>query len=123
MHNHAPSQHPTAHPSHRQLTEGDLAKLSSLSNAGVAPKEIQTFLRQNSVSLATQRDIYNRIADTLREIREGQSTIHALANQLYEEGFWSQMQFALDGRITAVIFAHPDSLGYLQASRISQLPS
>ena len=64
QHNHAPSQHPSAHPSLRQLSKEDTIKLSSLSNAGIAPKEIQTFLRQNSDSLATQQDIYNQIADT-----------------------------------------------------------
>jgi hypothetical protein len=123
LHNHTPSQHPSAHPSLRQLSKEDSAKLSSLSNAGIAPKEIRTFLRQNSDSLATQQDIYNRIADTRREVCNGQSSIHALANQLDQEGFWSRVQYAPDGRVTAVLFAHPDSLGYLQVSRISLLTS
>jgi hypothetical protein len=98
-----------------------MAKLSGLTNAGVAPKEIRTFLRQNSDTLATQQDIYNRIADTRREVCNGQSTIHALANQLDQEGFWSRVEYAPDGRVTAVLFAHPDSLGYLQVSRLSIL--
>jgi hypothetical protein len=119
LHNHAPSKDLAAHPSHRQLSKEDLAKLSSLSNAGVAPKEIRTFLRQNSDSLATQQDIYNKLAATRREICEGQSTISALVNQLDKEGFWSRVQCAPDSRISAVLFAHPDSLGYLQVSRIS----
>ena len=119
LHNHAPSQHPSAHPAHRQLSKEDIAKLSSLANAGRAPKEIQTFFRQNSNTLATQQDVYNRIADTRREACNGQSTIHALANQLDQEGFWSRVQCAPDGRVTAVLFAHPDSLGYLQVSRLS----
>jgi hypothetical protein len=114
LHNHAPSQHPSAHPSHRQLSKEDVAKLSSLSNAGVAPKEIRTFFRQNSDSLATQQDIYNKLAATRREICQGQSTIIALVNQLDNEGFWNRIQLAPDGRVTAVLFAHPDSLAYLQ---------
>jgi hypothetical protein len=113
-HNHPPSQHPSAHPSHRQLSKEDIATVSSLSDAGIAPKEIRTFLRQNSVSLATQRDIYNQLAASRREACEGQSAIQALANQLDSEGFWSRLQHAPDGRVTAVLFAHPESLGYLQ---------
>jgi hypothetical protein len=113
-HNHEPSQHPSAHPVHRQLSEEGASQVASLSNAGVAPKEIQTLVRENG-SLATWQDIYNRIADVRCDSCEGQSSIHALANQLDQEGFWSRIQFALDGRVTAVFFAHPDSLTYLQA--------
>ncbi|SPO02542.1 uncharacterized protein DNG_05215 [Cephalotrichum gorgonifer] len=81
----------------------------------LAPKDIRTYIRQNSDTIATQQDIYNRIADSRRELCEGQSTIHALANQLDNEGFWNRMQFDQDGRVTAVLFAHPESLAYLQA--------
>ena len=94
-HNHQPSQHPSAHPVHRQLS-GGTSQLASLSNAGVALKEIQTIVQQSG-SLATRQDIYNRIADVCRDTCEGQSPIHALANQLDKEGFWSRIQFALDG--------------------------
>jgi hypothetical protein len=66
-------------------------------------------------SLATRQDIYNRIADARRDACEGQSPIHALANQLDKEGFWSRIQIAPDGRVTAVLFAHPGSLDYLRA--------
>jgi MULE transposase domain/Zinc knuckle len=115
LHNHAPSQHPSAHPAHRTLSKEEITTLASLTNAGIAPKDIRTCLRQSGNSMATQQDVYNRIADVRREVCEGQSTIHALANQLDREGFWSRMQFAPDGRVTAVLFAHPDSLAYLQA--------
>jgi hypothetical protein len=91
-----------------------MSQLASFSNAGLPPKEIQTLVRQSG-SLATRQDIYNRIADVRRDACEGQSPIHALTNQLDKEGFWSRIQFAPDGRVTAVLFAHPDSLGYLRA--------
>jgi hypothetical protein len=71
-------------------------------------------MRQNYNTLATQQDIYNRIADAKRDACEGQSTIQALTNQLDKEGFWSRIQFSEDNRVTAVLFAHPDSLAYLQ---------
>ena len=56
-HNHEPSQHPSAHPVHRQLSR-NTSQLTSLSAAGLAPKEIQTLIRQSG-SLATRQDIYN----------------------------------------------------------------
>ena len=112
-HNHEPSQHPVAHPVHRQLSQGT-SQLANFSNSGLAPKEIQTLVRQNG-SLATRQDVYNRIAEVRRDACEGKSPIHAFANQLEEEGFWSRIQFAPDGHVTAVFFAHPESLVYLQA--------
>lgn len=114
-HNHEPSQHETAHPAHRILSESDKAMISSLTDARVAPKEIRTFLRQNSNTSATQQDMCNYIAESKRQFRKGQSTMQALANQLDEEGFWNRMQLDEDGRVTSVLFAHPNSLAYLQA--------
>jgi hypothetical protein len=113
IHNHEPSQHPSAHPVHRQLSRG-ISQLVSFSNAGLPPKEIQTLVRQSG-SLAIRQDIYNRITDVRRDACKGQSPIHTLANQLDKEGFWSRIQFAPDGRVTVVLFAYPDSLGYLRA--------
>jgi hypothetical protein len=48
------------------------------------------YMRQNTDAIATQQDIYNRIADARREVYQGQSSINALADQLFREGFWSQ---------------------------------
>lgn len=41
--------------------------------------------------------------------------MHALINQLDQEGFWNRMRVDSEGRATAVLFALPDSLIYLQA--------
>jgi hypothetical protein len=41
--------------------------------------------------------------------------MNALADQLFREGFWSQFQTSPDGRVKAVVFAHPDSVAYLQS--------
>ena len=114
-HNHEPSENPAAHPAHRTFSIEDVSQLGSLSHAGIAPKDIRTYMRQNSSSIATQQDIYNRVAAARRDACEGQSTIQALATQLDREGFWSQIQFDEDGRVTTVLFAHPDSLANLQA--------
>jgi len=115
LHNHEPSQDTTAHPVLRTLSKEHLSQLTGLANAGIAPKEIRTYMRQNTDTIATQQDIYNRIADARREVCQGQSSINALADQLFREGFWSQFQTGLDGRVKAVLFAHPEPVAYLQA--------
>ncbi|EXU94735.1 MULE transposase domain protein, partial [Metarhizium robertsii] len=115
-HNHAPSHHPSAHPVHRQLDASGKATLSELVRAGISPRDIQTYLRQqNPASLATRQDIYNRIAKVKDDMHEGQSSIHALINQLDREGFWSRVRVDDDQRVTAILFAHPGSLHYLQS--------
>ncbi|KAI7768235.1 hypothetical protein LZL87_014081 [Fusarium oxysporum] len=63
-------------------------------------------------TIATQQDIYNCIARGKRELAKGQSHMHALANELESEGFWSQIRLNETGRATAVFFAHPKSLEY-----------
>jgi hypothetical protein len=69
VYDHEPSQHPVAYPIHRQLS-GGTSQLTTFSNAGLAPKEIQTLIRQSG-SLATRQDIYNRITDIRRDACEG----------------------------------------------------
>jgi hypothetical protein len=41
--------------------------------------------------------------------------MHALANELNNEGFWSRIKLDQDNRVTHVMFAHPKSLEYLKA--------
>ena len=115
IHNHEPSSDPTAHPIHRQLTKEQKDTISSLYAAGVASKEIKTYLRQNSTTLATQKDISNHIQQSRRDARKGESSMHALINQLDQQGFWSRLQVDESNRVESVLFAHPDSIAYLQA--------
>ncbi len=113
-HNHEPSLHPSAHPVLRQLSAGAGTQITPLVRAGLAPKEIHTLLRESN-SLQTRQDVYNRIADARRNSREGESPIHALWNQLDKEGFWNRVEHTPDGRLTSLLFAHPESLTYLRA--------
>lgn len=115
VHNHNPSLHPKAHPVHRQLSSADKSTIYSLASAGVKPKEIRSYLRENTEALATQQDIYNAVAAGKRQLTHGQSSIHALANELDQEGFWNRMQLDEDNRVSSVIFAHPQSLAYLRS--------
>lgn len=115
-HNHPPSEDPSAHPVHRRLNERDATTISNLTTSGSAPRDIRTYLYNHSDTFATQRDIYNRIAATRRDLREGQSSIQALVNQLDNEGFWCRVRVDSDNRLTAIFFAHPDSIAYLQCN-------
>lgn len=116
QHNHEPSLHPLAHPAHRKMAAQEKACISQLDSSRIHPKKIQIYLREQGIpSLTTRQDIQNRIAETRREICEGQSAIHALVNQLDDEGFWSRIRFDAEGRVISVLFAHPQSLEYLQA--------
>ncbi|KAL9560692.1 hypothetical protein ACKAV7_015183 [Fusarium commune] len=112
-HNHEPSN-PLAHPTHRILSAADRQIVKQLTSCGSAPKDIISHLRNTSTTLATQQDIYNCIAESKRELLKGQSNIHALANQLESEGFWSRIRLE-EGTVTAVLFAHPKSLAYLKS--------
>ncbi|KAI7760068.1 hypothetical protein LZL87_014319 [Fusarium oxysporum] len=116
VHNHPPSEDPSAHPVHRQLSENDIGVISSLTASGTAPREIRTYLHNNSNTLVTQQDVYNQIAATRRDLRKGQSSIQALVDQLQEEGFWCRVRLDSDNRLTAIFFAHPDSIAYLQCN-------
>jgi hypothetical protein len=115
-HNHPPSEDPSAHPAHRRFEEQDATAVSNLATSGIPPREIRSYLHNNSDSLATQRDVYNQIAATKRNLREGQSSIQALVDQLHEEGFWCRIRLDQDNRLTGIFFAHPDSIAYLQCN-------
>jgi hypothetical protein len=67
--NHPPSEDPSVNPAHRQLSESDIKVISSLTTSGTAPREIRTYLHNNSSTLTTQQDVYNQIAATRRDTR------------------------------------------------------
>jgi len=115
-HNHPPSEDPCAHPAHRRLQDRDATTIAHLASSGTAPKDIRTYLQNHSDTLATQQDIYNQIAAARRDLRQGQSSIQALIAQLSAEGFICQTQIDTNNRLTAIFFAHPDSVAYLQSN-------
>lgn len=114
QHNHPPSEDPSGHPIHRALCKEEVSTISNLAAAGVAPRNIKTYLHKTSDTLATAKDIRNQIAIARRDLREGQSSIQALVDQLQKKGFWCRTQLDTDNRLTAIFFAHPDSVAYLQ---------
>jgi hypothetical protein len=116
MHNHEPSYGARAHPVHRRLKVDQEQTIRLLTEAGVRPKEIRTYIRlTDKFSLATQQDIYNAIARGKRSLANGQSSIHALAEELVDQGFGSHFCLDQDSRVTAVFFTNPESLTYTKS--------
>jgi hypothetical protein len=115
-HNHEPSFGPRAHPVLRRITHEGEQTIRFLSEAGVKPKEIRTFMRlSDSFKLATQQDIYNAVARSKRALAKGQSTIHALADELVDQGFRSHFCLDQENRVTAVFFTNQASLTYTKS--------
>ncbi|KAL2886176.1 mutator-like element transposase [Ceratocystis lukuohia] len=113
QHNHPPSDDPSAHPIHRTLKTEDISTVSGLVTAGVAPRSIRTYLYNTSDTLATAKDIGNQIAAARRELRQGQSSVQALIDQLKIEGFRCEVRVDSENHLTALFFAHPSSIAYL----------
>src|SRR5687768_8253262 len=86
QHNHEPSLGAISHSSLRKLSAENRSTIQKLTNTGLKPKEIRTFIRENTDATATQQDVYNAIAQSKRDVLKGQSSIHALANELDKEG-------------------------------------
>jgi hypothetical protein len=64
QHNHGPSLSAAAHPIHRQIADNDRDLIKHLSSAGIAPRDISSFLqiKGSSSPNVIQQDIYNCIA-------------------------------------------------------------
>jgi hypothetical protein len=116
-HNHLPSQSPTAHPSHRQLSIQAKNTAQSFFKAGIQPRQTLTFLRQaDPTTLIQPRDLYNQNAAFRREIQQGKSTTEALIQHLEE----SRIKHAIlkdpeTRRLKGLFIACPESIEYLQS--------
>jgi hypothetical protein len=82
VHNHDLSTDPLAHPAHRTVSASERAAISSYVDAGLAPKEIQSLLRNTHQTSATRQDIYNQIAEARRQSYQGLSPTHAFVTGL-----------------------------------------
>ncbi|KAL2888319.1 hypothetical protein HOO65_040656 [Ceratocystis lukuohia] len=104
-----------------ELSKEDISKPANLSNAGIAPRDFGSNIRQSCNTLAAQQDISSRIPDIKRAVFKSQGSIHTLDSQLDKEGFWNRMQFDSHSWATAALFDPPDSLAYLHTSPDSLL--
>ena len=117
IHNHLPSQSPSAHPSHRRLSiqTRDIAR--SFFSAGIQPRQTLSFLSQaDPATLIQPRDLYNQNAAFRREIRQGKSSTEALIQHLQESGIkHSILKDPETRRLKGLFIACPESIEYLQS--------
>lgn len=114
MHNHEPSASAAAHPAHRKFSEEEKMMIAGMTSAGVPPRQIRAFLRQQYQSVATQQDVYNYIAESRRQNHDGQPPTLALVEKLQAEGFRGRTLLDSNNRIAAVLFIRPESVGFSQ---------
>lgn len=113
VHNHEP-RYPLRTPGEEHQPPEEASQQENISNSGDALRDIQALMRRGEL-LATEQATCNQMANGSQNVHQSQTPIYALANQLDMEGFWSRVRFAPDGRITALLFAHPDALNSLKA--------
>jgi hypothetical protein len=117
IHNHLPSQSPSAHPSHRRFSTQARNIAQSLFSAGIKPRQTLTFMHQaDPTTLVLPQDIYNQNAEFRRTIRQGQSTTEALIYHLQE----SRIKHAIlkdpeTRRLKGLFIACPESIEYLRS--------
>jgi hypothetical protein len=117
IHNHLPSQSPTAHPSHRHLSIQTKTIAESFFKAGIQPRQTLTFLQQaDPTTLIQPRDLYNQNAAFRRQIQQGKSSTEALIQHLQESGIkHSILKDPETRRLKGLFIACPESIEYLQS--------
>ncbi|XP_077245920.1 protein FAR1-RELATED SEQUENCE 5-like [Tasmannia lanceolata] len=79
--------------------------------AGIQPHQILTSLRQsNPQLLAISRDVYNCISKIRKEMLASSTPIQALFDELSGGGFYYNVKYDGEGRLTHLFFAHPKSI-------------
>jgi hypothetical protein len=117
IYNHEPSQHPSSHYSHRQLSITAQNTAQAFLSAGIQPRQTLTFLRQiDPTTLALPQDIYNQNAVFRRENRQGRSSTEALIQHLQEGGIkHAILKDPQTRRLKGLFIACPESIEYLQS--------
>lgn len=89
-HNHEPSDHPSAHPSHRKLTQDEENLLKSMADRAAKPRDILLAMKQlNPHSHIKARDIRNQKAKLREEELGGRTSTEALLELLMESDNWA----------------------------------
>ncbi len=112
-HNHQPTS-PDSHPSLRRLDAGQRDVVSSLTVAGVSPRQIEAHLQQTRTTTERlplmPRDLYNIRYQLRRESLNAQTPIQALLREFAADDFVHEYQLDTDGHVTHLFFASRRSL-------------
>jgi MULE transposase domain/FAR1 DNA-binding domain len=109
-HNHDPNN-PAAYYQHRKFSSVARDRVSAMTRAGIAPKEIASSLTIEYPELTwTIQDIYNLRRELRAKLLEGRSPIEAMIHELEVSNFEFNYQIDIYGYITLLFFTHPESL-------------
>jgi hypothetical protein len=107
-HNHGATR-PSAHPTLRQLNDGQRDLVASLTKVGVSPLQIEAQLQQTRTTTEElpllTRDIYNIRHQQMRESLNGRTPIQALLSQLTADDFVSEFKLDAENHVTHLFFA------------------
>jgi hypothetical protein len=117
-HNHGPSLNPRAHNVYRRRTEGQKHTIQSMSQAGVAPKQILTAIRQKDCNtFIAASDIRNeRITNRLIYLQK-RTPIEALLDELSTSPNWIyEVKTDPENHIQNLFFMHVRQAELLRAN-------
>ena len=108
-HNHEPSLHPSAHPSHRKLTQDEENLLKSMADRAAKPRDIILAMKHlNPHTNVTASDIRNQKAKLRKEELGGRTGTEALLELLMKSEDWAT-SWAKDpntNRLNRLLFCH-----------------
>ncbi|KAI7962268.1 hypothetical protein MJO28_000362 [Puccinia striiformis f. sp. tritici] len=106
-HNHGPSDNPSAHHMHRQMTEEVSQEISKLANAAVRPLKIQNSSKPVHIPLTA---IYNKKYKDIKAAVKGKPTMETVIDALKAMEFSYMIKADGDGHLNALFFALPGSI-------------
>src|ERR1043166_1730803 len=115
QHNHGPSLDPSAHHVYRRRTPAQKETIKSLSQAGIAPKQIMTTIRHSDPdTFISPRDIRNERILARADYLNGRSAIEALLDELSTSGEWVfDVKLDPDNHVQCLFFAHKKQIEML----------
>jgi MULE transposase domain len=118
QHSHGPSLNPSAHHVYRRRTEGQKHSIQSMSQAGIAPKQILTSIRQgDSNTFIAASDIRNeRLTNRLNYLQK-RTPIEALLDELSTSSDWIyEVKTDPENRVQNLFFMHVKQAELLRAN-------
>ncbi|KNE92166.1 hypothetical protein PSTG_14458 [Puccinia striiformis f. sp. tritici PST-78] len=116
-HNHAPSDHPSAHYMHRRFTIEQKSTINKWTNAGVMPLKVKNGMMQDKSTplYANLRAFHNLNYKERQKDRRGEFPLATLIDSLKANGFYYKVKSTLDEEtgichLNAVFFSLPESM-------------
>ncbi|POW13909.1 hypothetical protein PSHT_07589 [Puccinia striiformis] len=114
-HNHEPSDSPSAHAAHKQVTREQVIAIQKLSQSNIKPTQILLQLQtSNNETYTTNKMISNVLQKKRLQDLDGRTPIQALLDILKESNWTYNVKVNSSGNILNLFFAHPGSIHLAQ---------